>query len=159
MTASDKFKSREEVSQILNLLKNKGSKIVLTNGCFDILHKGHLSYLEEAKSLGDILVVAVNTNESVRSFKAPERPFNDERDRAFLIAGLECVDFVFLFKERLPIRNIEVCQPDIFVKGGDYTIETLPEAQTVIAHKGKVEILTLEDSYSTTSLVEKIRNI
>lgn len=157
MTFKHKLKQRAELPNILEKHRKNGQKIVLTNGCFDILHLGHVSYLEEAKALGDVLVVAVNSDASVKSYKTPDRPYNQETDRAFVLAALESVDYVFIFDETLPTCNIKICKPDIFVKGGDYTKETLPEYDTVIDMGGEVRFITFTNGYSTTKILNKVK--
>jgi len=134
-----------------------GKRIVFTNGCFDILHHGHISYLNRAKALGDVLVVGLNSDASVRALKGPRRPINPEGDRAAVLAALGCVDLVVLFKEATPARLIEEIRPDLFVKGGDYTIDTLPEAPLVQRLGGEVKLLDFLDDRSTTSIIDRIR--
>lgn len=134
-----------------------GKRVVFTNGCFDILHHGHITYLNRAKSLGDVLVVGLNSDASVQRLKGPKRPINPEQDRAAVLAALGCVDLVVLFEEDTPARLIEVIRPDLFVKGGDYTIDTLPEAPLVHALGGEVKLLDFLDDRSTTSIIDRIR--
>jgi D-beta-D-heptose 7-phosphate kinase/D-beta-D-heptose 1-phosphate adenosyltransferase len=134
-----------------------GRRIVLTNGCFDILHRGHVTYLERAKSLGDILVVGVNTDESIRKLKGADRPINCLEDRLGVLAGLSCIDHLISFEETSPERLIEAIRPEVFVKGGDYTRETLPEAPLVEALGGRVVILPYLCDHSTTNIVQRIR--
>lgn len=134
-----------------------GKRVVFTNGCFDILHHGHITYLNRAKSLGDVLVVGLNSDASVQRLKGPKRPINSEYDRAAVLAALGCVDLVVLFEEDTPARLIEAIRPDLFVKGGDYTIATLPEAAQVHALGGEVKLLDFLDDRSTTSIIDRIR--
>lgn len=134
-----------------------GKRIVFTNGCFDILHHGHISYLNRAKALGDVLIVGLNSDASVRALKGPRRPINPEGDRAAVLAALGCVDLVVLFEEATPARLIEAIRPDLFVKGGDYTIATLPEAPLVQRLGGEVKLLDFLDDRSTTSIIDRIR--
>ena len=134
-----------------------GKRIVFTNGCFDILHHGHISYLNRAKALGDVLIVGLNSDASVRALKGPRRPINPEGDRAAVLAALGCVDRVVLFEEATPARLIEAIRPDLFVKGGDYTIDTLPEAPLVQRLGGEVKLLDFLDDRSTTSIIDRIR--
>ncbi|MGA1414801.1 MAG: D-glycero-beta-D-manno-heptose 1-phosphate adenylyltransferase, partial [Candidatus Kapaibacteriota bacterium] len=122
-------------------LKSEKKRIVFTNGCFDILHKGHVAYLQAAKSLGDILIVGMNTDDSVKRLKGSERPVNSLEDRAFVLSSLRSVDYVVPFDEDTPLSLIESIMPDILVKGGDYTIDTIIGAKEVIAHGGAVEII------------------
>ena len=139
--------------------RRAGRKIVFTNGCFDILHSGHTAYLNRAKALGDVLIVGLNSDRSVRRLKGPARPINPLEDRAQVLAALSCVDHIVSFDGDTPHELIRMVRPDIFVKGGDYTRETLPEADLVEALGGKVEILPYVAEYSTTSVIEKIRSI
>ena len=134
-----------------------GRRIVLTNGCFDVLHRGHTTYLSQAAQLGDVLVVAVNSDRSVRRLKGPERPINGEADRAGVIAALSCVSYVTVFDTDTPIPLLERLRPDVYAKGGDYTVATLPEAPVVQAYGGEVAILGFVPSQSTTDVVGRIR--
>ena len=136
------------------LRQNK--KIVFTNGCFDIIHVGHVRYLTEAKSFGDILIVGLNTDESVRRLKGNSRPINDQNARAEVLLGLKAVDHVIFFGEETAEALIAEIKPDIYVKGGDYTLETLPEAKIVQSYGGRVELVNLVAGHSTTNIVEKI---
>jgi D-beta-D-heptose 7-phosphate kinase/D-beta-D-heptose 1-phosphate adenosyltransferase len=129
----------------------------LTNGCFDILHRGHIAYLQQARRLGDVLVVGVNTDEGIRRLKGPDRPINSLQDRLEVLAGLSDVDYLIPFGESTPHRLIEAIRPDVFVKGGDYTRETLPEAELVEQLGGRVEILPYLAQRSTTGIIARIR--
>lgn len=131
-------------------------KIVFTNGCFDILHAGHVRYLTAAKSFGDVLIVGLNTDESVRRLKGDSRPINNQFDRAEVLLGLKSVDHVIFFGERTAENLIAEVKPDVYVKGGDYTLETLPEAKIVQSFGGRVELVNLVAGHSTTNIVEKI---
>ena len=133
-----------------------GKKIVFTNGCFDIIHVGHVRYLTTAKSCGDVLIVGLNTDESVKKLKGESRPINNQNDRAEVLLGLKAVDYVILFGERTAENLIAELQPDIYVKGGDYTLETLPEAKIVQSYGGRVEIVNLVQGKSTTNIIKKI---
>jgi D-beta-D-heptose 7-phosphate kinase/D-beta-D-heptose 1-phosphate adenosyltransferase len=137
--------------------RQAGRRIVFTNGCFDILHHGHVTYLQRAKSLGDVLVVGVNADESIRKLKGSERPINCLDDRLGVLAGLSCIDHVASFEETTPDRLIRAVRPDIFVKGGDYTRATLPEAELVEELGGRVIILPFLDNHSTSQIVARIR--
>jgi D-beta-D-heptose 7-phosphate kinase/D-beta-D-heptose 1-phosphate adenosyltransferase len=131
--------------------------LVFTNGCFDLLHPGHVEYLHEARALGDVLVVGLNTDDSVRRLKGPDRPFNDQASRATVLAGLASVDAVSLFDEDTPAELIQALEPDVLVKGGDYAPEEVVGARAVRQGGGEVRILPFRKGYSTTALVERIR--
>ena len=137
--------------------KKSNKKIVFTNGCFDILHVGHIRYLSEAKSLGDILVVGINSDESVKNLKGPSRPINSLSDRSLLLSELVCVDYVVSFKEQTPLKLIKMIMPDILVKGGDYTLDNVVGSKEVIDTGGKVELLKFHDGYSSTNYIDKIK--
>ena len=133
-------------------------KLVLTNGCFDLLHVGHVRYLQAARSLGGALAVAINGDDSVRALKGPGRPLNSEKDRAEIIAALECVDYVVIFPEVRATSLLEKVRPSIYVKGGDYTTETLdPEERTVLENAGaEIRIVPFEAGHSTSALIERM---
>lgn len=135
-----------------------GKRLVVTNGCFDLLHLGHVTYLEAARNLGQALLIGVNGDEAVRGLKGPNRPLNEEQDRAALLAALESVDGVCIFSERTATRFLAAAQPDIYVKGGDYTLETLnrDERRTVEQAGGQIVILPVVPGRSTTTLLDKI---
>lgn len=148
---------RETLARELDKVRAERT-IVHTNGVFDILHSGHVSYLARARDLGDLLVVSLNSDASVRRLnKGPDRPLNRAEDRALVLAALECVDYVTFFSEDTPLVSLEILRPAIHVKGGDYTPESLPETPTVLAGGGRVEILPFVPGFSTSSLVERIR--
>lgn len=147
---------RELASKLVQEAKIQGKKVVFTNGCFDILHIGHLRYLQEAKKQGDVLIVGVNTDSSVKRLKGEERPINGEEDRAELLTGLEAVDYTVLFEEDTPEALLEILKPSIHVKGGDYRKEDLPETKIVEKHGGEVRILKFVEGKSTTNIVKKI---
>lgn len=149
--------SKKTAKTLVEELKLQGKKVVFTNGCFDILHVGHLRYLTEAKKQGDILIVGINSDSSVRSLKGTGRPINNEIDRAEMISGLKCVDFTVIFNELTPIEIIDELKPSIHVKGGDYTKEALPETIAVEKHGGEVIILPFVEGKSTTKIVNKIQ--
>lgn len=136
-----------------------GRKIVFTNGVFDILHHGHLDYLAKAASLGNVLVLGLNSDASVKRLKGDERPLNNQNDRAFQLACLLFVDVVCVFEEDTPKDLIEAVKPDVLAKGGDYTIETIVGADFVLANGGQVEVIPFVSGYSTTSLIARIRNL
>lgn len=131
-------------------------KVVFTNGCFDILHVGHARYLKDAKALGDVLVVGLNSDSSVRDLKGPERPIQNERDRGELLSCLAAVDFVVIFSESTPTRLIEEVQPDVLVKGGDWPVEKIEGSKFVLARGGEVKSLPFHPGHSTTTLIERI---
>jgi D-beta-D-heptose 7-phosphate kinase / D-beta-D-heptose 1-phosphate adenosyltransferase len=141
----------------LDLLRHQGRRIVFTNGCFDILHRGHVAYLNAAKAIGDVLVVGVNSDDSVARLKGPERPINSLDDRLQILAALSCIDFLAPFEGDTPVSLIEAVRPDVFVKGGDYTRETLPEAKLVESLGGRIELLPLVEERSTTRIISRIR--
>lgn len=136
-----------------------GKKIVFTNGCFDILHKGHLEILSQAASSGDMLIVGLNSDQSVKHLKGEGRPVNDESFRALILASLAIVDAVVLFDEPTPANLIKDIEPDILLKGGDYTIDKIVGAEEVIKNGGEVKIVPLIKGYSTTALIEKIQQL
>lgn len=163
---SQKIVTPEQLKTALNILRFKDNKIVFTNGCFDILHRGHVEYLTNARDLGNVLVLGLNTDDSVRrQNKSPERPINSEGTRAIIIAALECVDYVVLFNEDTPYELIKLVQPDILVKGGDYDVnETNPSHKKYIvgsdivkARGGKTVTIDLTQGFSTTGLIEKLK--
>lgn len=139
--------------------KNKNLVIVATNGCFDILHVGHVRSLQKAKKLGDILVVGVNSDASVKKLKGKGRPINTENARLEVLAALEVVDFVSIFNEETAEKFLEILRPDIYVKGEDYDLNEIPEAKMVKNYGGKVIQIPLVQDYSTTSLISKIKKV
>lgn len=145
---------RKKISNLRGELQ--GKKIVFTNGCFDILHVGHVRYLTAAKNFGDVLIVGLNTDESVKKLKGASRPVNNQNDRAEVLLGLKAVDHVIFFGEDTAENLITELQPDIYVKGGDYTLDTLPEAKIVQAYGGQIELVKLVEGKSTTNIIEKI---
>jgi len=151
-----KLKARKELVRIVKNLKTKGKRIVFTNGCFDLLHIGHVRYLEEAKARGDVLVVGVNSDGSVRRLKGSKRPILPEEERAEILSGLGCVDYVTLFHELDPMRLITSLQPDILVKGGDWTKEQIVGREVVERSGGEVIIIPFVKKASTSNLIETI---
>jgi len=151
-----KILSRKELRTALDGLRSNGKKIVFTNGCFDILHVGHVQYLQEAKKLGDILVLGLNSDSSVRTLKGEKRPLVPEDERAIVLAALESVDFVTIFDESTPLELIEYLQPDFLVKGGDRAVEEIAGAEAIKKWGGRVVIAPLTEGRSTTNVVEKI---
>lgn len=155
-TAASKIKRRSILKTIIDGLKSNGKTVVFTNGCFDLLHVGHIRYLEQSRSLGDCLVVGVNSDESVKRLKGESRPLVPEFERAEVLAALGSVDYVTLFSEDTPTELITYIRPDIHVKGGDYRADELPEAEAVRSCGGRIVILPLTEGRSTTKLVAKI---
>jgi len=152
-----KIKQVEELVEILGELKKSGQKIVFTNGCFDVLHIGHVRYLEEAKAQGDVLVVGVNSDSSVQGLKGPKRPLVPEQERIELLEALEVTDYLVLFSEATPETLIGQLKPDIHVKGGDYhSKDDLPETALVESYGGKVVLVGEVKGYSTTNLLKRI---
>ncbi|BDZ44311.1 D-glycero-beta-D-manno-heptose 1-phosphate adenylyltransferase [Naasia aerilata] len=147
----------EDLARRLAGERAAGRRVVFTNGCFDVLHRGHTAYLNQAKRLGDVLVVALNSDESVRRLKGDSRPINAAADRAEVLASLSCVDYVTIFSTDTPIPLIQRLQPDVYAKGGDYTLDRLPETEVVRGYGGEVRILDYLPDYSTSAVVDRIR--
>jgi len=152
----EKIKEREELRKIVEGLKSEGKQIVFTNGCFDLLHVGHIRYLEKAKEIGDILIVGVNSDRSVRMIKGPERPILPEEERAEVLSGLGCIDYITLFDEPTPLELIAQLQPHVLVKGGDWTKENTVGREIVESSGGKVVILPFVEGHSTSNLIKTI---
>ena len=148
--------AEKELRKIIKRLKSQNNKIVFTNGCFDLLHLGHVRYLKQAKKLGDVLIVGLNTDSSVKNLKGSPRPYVGEMERAEIIASLECVDYVTIFSELRPDNLIKIVKPDVHVKGGDYKISALPEKKLVEELGGEVVVIPPIKGRSTTNIVEKI---
>lgn len=153
-----KINSFSEIKKIVEDAKKENKIIVTTNGVFDILHLGHIKFLEKAKSFGDILIVAVNSDSSVKKIKGDKRPIKNEKERAELVFSLKPVDYAFIFHEDTPVKFLSVLKPDIHVKGGDYKGNDLIEKDVVEGSGGKVKIIKLEKGYSTTDTINKILN-
>jgi len=149
--------SLQELLVARKRIKNEGKRVVFTNGCFDILHRGHVEYLRKAKALGDVLVVGVNTDSSVRRIKGPDRPVIDESDRVFVLAALASVDYVCLFNEDTPYELIRALVPDMLVKGADWAIEKVVGRDIVEAAGGSVQTIEFLPDRSTTGILERIR--
>jgi D-glycero-beta-D-manno-heptose 1-phosphate adenylyltransferase len=156
MRARQKIKSPPDLKAICDAVRNQDGKVVFTNGCFDLLHIGHVRYLEEARSLGNILIVAVNTDESVRRIKGSDRPLVSEDERAELVASLHCVDFVTLFDTPDPLPLIKYLLPDILVKGADWPVDKIVGADEVLRAGGQVVPIDLVPDRSTSGLIEKV---
>lgn len=142
---------------ILFLEKNKGKKIVFTNGCFDILHLGHVEYLNEAKAQGDLLIIGLNSDASVKKLKGPDRPINNEDDRAKMLLNLKAVDAVQVFSEETPLTIIKLIKPNMLVKGGDWKPEQIVGSDFVLANGGEVKSLLFKEGYSTSNLIHAVQ--
>ena len=147
--------SQQEIINIVQQGQASGKTFAATNGCFDILHVGHVRYLQKTKSLADYSIVMLNSDKSVKLIKGEERPINCEEDRAELLTSLNCVDYVVLFEEKSPAKLLEAIKPDIYTKGADYTLETLPEKDVVIKNNIKVEFIEFVQGKSTTSVIKR----
>lgn len=150
--------SWEEARRRIAQLQDWGKEVVFTNGCFDLLHYGHIHYLSQARDLGDALVIGMNSADSVRRLKGAHRPINDEQTRIMLLAALEMVDILIIFEQDTPLELIQTLRPDVLVKGGDYSIETIVGAKEVLEWGGSVQTLAFVDNYSTTAIETKIRS-
>lgn len=162
MKKSDSLKerifTRDEIKQEVKRLRLKSKTIAFTNGVFDILHEGHIAVLASAASFADVLIVGLNSDASVKKLKGESRPVNNENSRALIMASLIMVDAVIIFDEETPAGLIEIIQPDVLVKGGDYTIESIVGAKEVLANGGRVEVVPLKDGFSTTAIIDKINS-
>lgn len=148
---------RKNIKEIICAERTQNKTIVSTNGCFDILHVGHVRYLQESKKQGDILVVYLNSDSSVKRLKGESRPLNSEKDRAEVLAALGCVDYVVIFEEDTPCNLIEIVKPDIHTKGGDYNPETLPETKVIKENGGELVFINFTEGKSTTATIEKMK--
>lgn len=146
------------VLELISKWRKEGLKLVFTNGCFDILHEGHVRYLNEASNLGDRLIVGLNADASVSRLKGPQRPINPQQSRAYVLAGLECVSAVIVFEEDTPLQLIQFIVPDVLVKGGDWDVKQIVGSDFVIQQGGHVYSLPFYNGFSTTSIEEKIKN-
>ncbi|OGQ03992.1 MAG: glycerol-3-phosphate cytidylyltransferase [Deltaproteobacteria bacterium RBG_19FT_COMBO_46_12] len=151
-----KIKERKDLTRIIKNLKTRGKRIIFTNGCFDLLHVGHVRYLEEAKALGDVLVIGVNSDSSVRKIKGPGRPILPVEERVEILSGLGCVDYVAVFDELDPLKLITSLQPNVLAKGGDWTKEQIAGGEVVEKSGGEVIIIPLVQGVSTSNLIETI---
>jgi len=154
----DKIFSSEAIVAKADEWRSSGKRIVFTNGCFDLLHAGHLAYLSEAASLGDVLIIGVNSDSSVQKLKGPSRPVNNEMSRTAMLASMFFVDAVVLFSEDTPLDLIKAIKPDVLVKGGDYEIYQIAGAEETLANGGEVKVLSFLPGYSSSSIIEKIKN-
>ena len=152
----DNLLTVEEMRKEIVKLQKDGKRVVFTNGVFDILHIGHLTYLEEAGNLGDVLVVGVNSDASVKVNKGDKRPINSEKNRAYVLLGTKFVNYAVIFDEKTPEKLLDILKPDVHVKGGDYKKEDLPETKIVEGNGGEVKILSFVDNVSTTQIINKI---
>ena len=159
MSSKVKLPAPRTVERLVSEWKQQGKKVVFTNGCFDILHAGHVQYLEKAKAAGDVLVVGVNSDASVKRLKGRNRPIAPETDRCTVLAGLEAVDATVIFDEDTPARIIEKLLPDILIKGADWPIDKIVGAKTVLEHGGEVKTIAFLEGRSTTSIIERIIEI
>lgn len=155
----EKILARKDLKSKIDAAKNAGKKIIFTNGCFDIIHAGHTHYLAKAKALGDLLVVALNSDASVREIKGEKRPLVPEDERAEVIAALGCVDFVVIFDEPDPQALVDLLRPDVLVKGGDWREEDVIGRESVASWGGKVVIIPHKKGLSTTNIVERIKSV
>jgi D-glycero-beta-D-manno-heptose 1-phosphate adenylyltransferase len=153
----EKIKNLPSAAIAIRKLRKNNKKIVFTNGCFDILHAGHITYLSKAKSLGSVLVIGLNSDSSVKKIKGKSRPIVSQKNRALLLAGLEAVDFVVIFNELTPARLIKAIKPDVLVKGGDWKKEKIVGAKFVESYGGKVKSLKYIKGLSTRGLIKKIK--
>lgn len=149
---------REDIKNLVDKLHNESKTVVCTNGCFDILHVGHVRYLEKTKSYADYSIVLLNSDKSVRSIKGPSRPINSEDDRAEILSALRCVNYVVLFDEDSPRNLLDEIKPDVYTKGADYSMETLPEADIMRKNGTKVEFISFVEGKSTTGTINKMKN-
>ncbi len=158
MSDKERVLSFGDLKAVVGRYRSENKKIVFTNGCFDLLHIGHVTYLEEAKKLGDVLIVGVNTDASVKKLKGPTRPLQSEADRSRILAALKAVDHTVLFGEDTPLNLIEAIKPDVLVKGGDWKPEQIVGSDFVLKNGGAVKSLQFVDGRSTTALIEKSKN-
>ena len=152
-----KLIEQSKIEELTNQIKKQGKTIVATNGCFDILHVGHVRYLKKSKEFGDVLIVGLNSDASVRSIKGPNRPINNEFDRAEVLCALNSVDYVVLFDEDSPRDLLELIKPNVYTKGADYTLKTLPEADVILKNNGWAEFIDFVEGKSTTKIIDKIK--
>lgn len=150
-----KLVSRDEIQKIVKEKQAEGKTFVVTNGCFDILHVGHVRYLQKTKSLADYSIIMLNSDVSVKEIKGPERPINNELDRAELLCALSCVDYVVIFNEKSPGLLLEKIKPDFYTKGADYTLDTLPEKEIVLRNNIEVKFIDFVEGKSTTNVIKK----
>lgn len=152
-----KLISPDQISALVESLHARQQKIVFTNGCFDLLHAGHVLYLESAKNLGDILIIGLNSDASVKRLKGPERPINPEEERSVVLAALEAVDYVVIFDEDTPLELIKQVRPDVLVKGGDWSVDQIVGADEVFSSGGTVRSIDYKEGLSSTNIIKRIR--
>lgn len=155
----DRILPREILPLEVRRLRLKSKTIAFTNGVFDIIHEGHIALLSQAASFADVLIVGINSDDSVKRLKGNSRPVNGQASRALVMASLVMVDYVVIFEEDTPLEIIKIIEPDVLIKGGDYTIETIVGATETTAAGGKVEVIPLVDGFSTTGIIERMRNL
>ncbi|ABR55987.1 rfaE bifunctional protein [Methanococcus aeolicus Nankai-3] len=148
------IQNKNLLNNMVNELKNQNLKIVFTNGCFDILHKGHVEYLNHAKKFGDILIVGINSDKSIKNIKGDKRPIIPLESRMYVLDSLKSVDFIVPFEEDTPMDLIEIIKPAVHVKGGDYSVEDLPESKIIKKYGGKIKIIPFIEGFSTTTVIE-----
>ena len=150
--------SQKVLIDVVKNLQNNNIKVAFTNGCFDILHSGHVKYLQEAKKFGDILIIGLNSDKSVKMLKGETRPLNSQFDRAQVLCALSCVDYVVIFDELSPVDLIKQIIPDVYIKGADYNLENLPEAKQLLKLGVQIEFVNFVEGKSTSSIIEKMKN-
>jgi rfaE bifunctional protein nucleotidyltransferase chain/domain len=158
VNVSGKVKDRDEIASIADEARKSGKKAVFTNGCFDLLHRGHVHILRQAKAAGDLLIVGINSDSSVKSIKGPTRPILPQTDRVELIAAMEMVDYVVLFDEPDPYRLIAAIKPNVLAKGGDWSADKIVGADIVAQNGGRILVIPYLDGFSTTEIIERIRS-
>jgi D-beta-D-heptose 7-phosphate kinase/D-beta-D-heptose 1-phosphate adenosyltransferase len=157
----NKIKNLEEIKKVIDVLHRQGKRFVFTNGCFDLLHAAHIKYLIEAKAHGDILIIGLNSDSSIRSLKGPKRPLVPEDERALMLAALEFADYIVIFNDKTVENLLKELKPDIYVKGGDYSIDTInqQERRIVEGNNGKIVLVKGYDGYSTTNLIKRVLDV
>lgn len=159
VSTADKIKSLHEAVELMTKWRNEGERVVFSNGCFDIIHLGHIDYLEKASQLGSKLIIGINSDRSVKRLKGPQRPVQGEQARARMLAALAFTDLVVMYEEDTPLKLIETLRPHMLVKGDDWATDKIVGAREVIQDGGEVKTIPLVKGYSTTSIIEKIKNL